>query len=462
MKYDVAVIGSGPGGYLAASMLCKEGLNVAVIEKNMVGGECTNWGCIPSKALIEAGHLLFLKKAARHAGITMEITQLNKKRLMTWVRSASLRSREGIKVLLREASIIKGTAKLLSPNKIRVVGDEGSFEDISAEKIIIATGTEPATVPGFAFDGKNIIHNRDLFELDELPNSIVIIGGGAIGTELAFALANVGVEVHLVEITDRVLPFLDSEMSYIVSKNLKKDGVKLYTSSEAKLMEKKNGEVSVAIITQGEKKEVKVEKVLIAAGRRFTTKSLGLENAGVETAENGAIIVNEEMRTTIPTIFAVGDVTGPPFLAHKAYWQAVIASETILKGTSANVSAPIPMVIYSDPEIGYVGLSEKQALSLGREIKVVKFPYTALPRDYTVMRRTPEGFAKLILEKTTGRILGAAIIGNQASEVIHIFSLAIAAKLTANDLKNTIYAHPTYSELARELAFAALGRGLHG
>jgi len=289
----------------------------------------------------------------------------------------------------------------------------------------------------------------------------MVVGGGVIGAELSMALSALGVKVYLVEVMSRILPFLDSEISSVITKYLRRSGVEIYTSSKAKLIQKKNSEVRVAVINEEGRKEIDVSKVLIATGRRYTTGELGLEKVGVELHDDGSIIVNEEMRTSVPTIYAVGDVTGQPFLAHKAYWQAIVASETISEGSTKNVSGPIPMVIYTLPEVGVVGLTEDKARSSNIPVKVVKFPYSALPRDYTVLKRTPEGYGKLVLDKETGRILGATIVGNQASEIIHLLTLAISSKLTSNDLRRVIYAHPTYSELVRELSYLGIDEGLH-
>ena len=460
--YDVVVLGGGPAGYVAALRLIREGLKVAVIERKYLGGECTNWGCIPSKALIEASHVSYLPKVSRVAGINLELKSVDSRRLMGWVRRVVFRCREGVKYLLSEADIFEGYGKLKGRNEVVVEGKEGK-KIIEGKYVIVATGSDPVSIPGIKIDGEKILSNREFFELGELPSSILIVGAGVIGVELGQALARLGVETHIVEILDRPLPTFDEDVSQIIAKYLRKYGIDLMLSSVLKSVEVKSGELVARVIKKkgGEAKEVKVDKVLIAVGRRLNSSGIGLEEVGVKVRDKGAVVVDGYMRTSVPNIFAAGDVVGPPFLAHKASREGLIAAEVIATGKTELPKEPTPTVVFSDPEIGMVGLDESQARSKGIRYKVVKLPYSVLSRDYTRLTRTPEGFAKLLIEEGAEKILGAVIVGNGASEVIHTLAVAVASNLTAGDLEKVVISHPTYSELVSELAHAAAGKPLH-
>lgn len=459
MKYDVVVIGGGPAGYVAAITALQEGLKVALVEKKHLGGECSNWGCIPSKALIELGNAVGLARSLGRYGVSLNIESIDKSKILKHVSRAVIKAREGVKYLLREAEVIQGHGRLKDPHTIKVEGELNI--ELEATNVVVATGTEPKTVPTFSFDGRGIIHNRHFFELDSLPNSIVIVGAGAIGCEISEALAQLGVDVHLVEIMDKILPEVDRDVSDVVHKYLLKSGVKVYTSSRAEFEGYVNNEVLVRIVGKGRTTEVKVEKVLIAAGRSYNTSDIGLSEVGVELDNRGVIIVNDFMRTTVPNIYAAGDVTGPPLLAHKAFREGVIAAEAIAGVKEPLPRGPVPMVIYTHPEIGFVGLNETQASRAGVDYKIYKFPYVALGRDSASVKSTPEGFAKLVIEKNTNRILGAAVVGNNAADVIHLFTLAISHRLSIEELRKTIVTHPTYSEIFSEVISEASGKPLH-
>ncbi|MEM2005544.1 MAG: dihydrolipoyl dehydrogenase [Zestosphaera sp.] len=459
MRYDVAVIGGGPAGYVAAVTAVQHGLRVALVERRYLGGECSNWGCIPSKALIELGNALGSVKTLNRHGITVRVEGIDRGRVLRHVSRAVVKAREGVKYLLSEVEVIEGVGRLKDVHTVKV-GDAGTME-VEASNIILATGTEPKTVPTFSFDGVRVIHNRHFFELDSLPNSIVIVGAGAIGCEISEALAQLGVEVHLVEIMGKILPEVDSDVSDVVSKYLVKSGVKIYTSSKAQFSGHLDNEVVVRISNDRGTTEVRAEKVLIAAGRSYNTKNLGLAEAGVELDDRGVVLVNDLMRTTVPNIYAAGDITGPPLLAHKAFREGMIAAEAIAGVEEPLPRGPIPMVIYTHPEVGFVGLSEVQAANAGVDYRVVKLPYTVLGRDSTSVKSTPDGFVKLVLDKNAAKILGVAIVGNGAADVIHLFSLAISQHLTLQSLRKAIITHPTYSELFSEVVSSALGRPLH-
>jgi len=463
-KYDVIIIGGGPAGYVAASRLIREGLKVALVEKRFLGGECTNWGCIPSKALIEASHVPALLKASRQAGIKASVQEMNSARVMSWVRRVRDRSRAGIAQLLSEAKIFEGTGMISGPKEVKVKVSDASAIRLEGSNIIVATGSDPAPVPGFRFDGEYVLSNRDFFELKELPSTMAVIGAGAIGSEIAAALARLGVKVHLIEIMDRVLPTYDAEVGAIVSKYLRRAGVNIHVATIAKNLGSGEGGVKLRLVQRdgGEAREITVDKVLIAAGRRYATHGIGLEEVGVTLGDKGVVVVNEDLRTSVPTILAAGDVTGPPLLAHKAFREGLIAAETVIHGSSSIPRGPIPSVIFTTPEVASVGLTEEQARSAGLKVRCVKYSYTAVSRDYTVLERTPEGFAKVVIEEGSGRILGASVVGNDASELIHALTLAVTLRVGVGELAKMVCAHPTYSEVVCELAHKAIGKPVHG
>ncbi len=455
-SYDLVILGAGPAGYVAAVRAVELGFRVAVVEGRRLGGECTNWGCIPSKAIINAAKLAKSAKLGRRAGVSLRLEGVDPRRVLDFARRASTRSREGVKLLLSEVDIYEGFGRLAKGGV--AVGDK----ILEAKRVLVATGTDPAPVPGVEFDGEVIISNREFFEAPQIPSSILIIGAGAIGAEIGQALARLGTKVTIVEIMERPLPYTDPEAGDVIARALKKDGVKLYTSSKVAEVRRESSEAVVRVVTPKDTIEVRVEKVLIAAGRRPNTSGIGLEEAGVELAGKGWVITNDYLQTSNPAIYAAGDVAGPPYLAHKAYREAIIAVEHAAGKEPWLPRGPVPSVIFTDPEVGYVGLTEAEARKAGLQVATVKYPYTALPKDYTTYSPTPTGFLKLVYEEGTGRILGAVAVGNSAAEIIHEVTLAITNRLTIKELAKTIHSHPTYSEAVGEAAYTALGMPIHG
>ena len=459
--YDAIVIGSGPAGYVAALRLIHHGLKVALIERKYLGGECTNWGCIPSKALIDIAHSYGLVKLLRKVGFNIEVLGIDRSKVMYWIRRAILRSREAVKMLLSEADIYEGFAKIKTPRKVLVEGKEG-LQEIEGRNIIIATGTDPACIPNLKFNGKYVISNREFFELNELPSSVLIVGGGVVGSELGLALAKLGVKVYIVEILDRILNMYDPDVSEVITKSLRHVGVRVYTSSTLKSVEVKEGKILARIVgPKGEGFNVLVEKVLIAAGRKYNTQGIGLEDIGVKVHSKGFIEVDNAHETNVKGVYAIGDVTGPPLLAHKAFRDGVRVADIIAGRKDIPPKTYVPEVVYTEPEIGVIGLTELRAKEKGINYKVIKYPYTAISRDYTSLSRTPEGFVKLLISRQDNRLIGATIVGNGASEIIHVVALALHKKLNLKDLSELIYAHPTYSEGIGEAAHLGMGEPIH-
>ncbi|MCX8184160.1 MAG: dihydrolipoyl dehydrogenase [Sulfolobales archaeon] len=458
--YDLVVIGGGPAGYMAASRASFLGLRVALIESQLLGGECTNWGCIPTKTLLEISETYYKLKLLQQAGFSTEVKPASWEKLFEYISRAVTRSREGVRALLSDVEVVEGWGRLTGVRSVKVEAG-GSTRELESRYILVATGSDPKDLPSVRVDGEYVITNREFFKLRKLPDSITIVGAGAIGVELAIALAMLNKEVYIVEILDRALYFADPDVSSVVERSLRRLGVKMFFKATAKNVDRKNGVAVTTISTgDGSTKTLETEKVLLAIGRKPRVENLGLEVVGVEYDIKNGVKVDSNMATNIPTILAAGDVTGPPQLAHKALREALVAVEFITGSRELPPRAPIPQVVFSHPQVAIVGLTEQEAASAGLSYRTYKFPYVALGRNTTALAKSSEGFTKILIGEDK-RVLGAQIVGNEASELIHVFCLAIAKKMSIKDLADTIYTHPTYSEAIGEVANLALGRPLH-
>ncbi len=462
MQYDAIIIGSGPGGYVSAIRLGQLGLKTALIERNVIGGECTNYGCIPSKALIEMANLYWNAKNSSEIGIISEGVRVDFKKFKTWKDQIISRLRDGIRYLCEEngSEIIMGTAYIKSPNEILVKSNNNEIH-LNTKNIIIATGSTPIQLPNLTFDNKRILSSKDIFEMDELPNSLLIVGGGAIGIELGTALAKLGSQVTIVELMNQILPGIDPEIARYEMRALSKLGIKVYIESTVSDTKISNDSIEVTIkkVNTGEELRINTEKILVSVGRKPNSSGFGLENINVRLNEKGFIIVDKKMRTNIPNIYAVGDVTGPPYLAHKAFKEGLTAAEVIGGLPSEYDHKAIPQVIYSDPEIALVGLTEEEARKRGYEPVAGRFPFTASGRALT--ERSAEGFVKIIADKKSGVILGAQMIGPKVSELVSEIALAIEMSATIEDVSFTMHPHPTLSESIMEASEDALGKPIH-
>jgi dihydrolipoamide dehydrogenase len=458
---EVAVIGAGPGGYLTAIRLAQLGKDVTLIDSSdSLGGVCLNEGCIPSKALIHASDFYFSANKASKFGIDVGEVTLNFGRMIDWKNSVVKRLTDGVRYLSEKngVEIIKGYAKFESDKSLKVETEQGS-QVIDFEKCIIATGSSPFFPKGFEPDGKFILGPREILSLEKVPRKLVVIGGGYIGLEMAALFAKFGSDVSLVEQNDMLLKAHDDEMREALMKRFRALKVHLYLGSRANKIVKKE-KVTVEIQNKdGELLNLEGDKVLIALGRYPNSANIGIENTGVELDEKGFIKVNERLQTNVKHIYAIGDVVGGPLLAHKAYREAKVAAEAVADIPSAFDNIVIPAVIYTDPEIAWAGLSEKEAKQKGYEVVAGIFPFHASGRALTL--DAPEGFVKTIAEKETKKILGVEVVGMDASELISEAALAIEMGAFLDDLSKTIHPHPSMSEALLESAEAALGEAVH-
>ncbi len=446
----IAVLGAGPGGYVAAIKAAQLGSSVTVIEDVEVGGTCLNRGCIPTKALVASADKLDKAKNLNAFGIEFSgnITPNIEKILERKNKVVNIQVK-GIRRLFKNwgIKILDGRGFIVSPNKISVTLKDGGTEEVVTDKIIIATGSRPAQIPVFPFDGEKILSSDDALNLHYIPNSLLVIGAGVIGCEFAFIYKEFGSEVTMVEMMPRAVSTEDEEISEILERELKKKKIRLLTGIKVEKIEIKENSVQ-AFLSDG--KSIEAEKVLVSVGRSMNSNDIGLENIGVKTGQMGEIIVNGKMDTNVEGIYAVGDVTGGVMRAHVASKEGMTAAENASGGDSVMDYDVVPAAIFTSPEIASVGLREKQALEKGYKIKVGRFQFRALGKAHAIGEIS--GLIKIIADELSDKILGAHIIGPHASDLIHEAALAIEKGLTARDIAHTIHAHPTLSEGIMEAA----------
>lgn len=455
---DVVVIGAGPGGYVAAIRAAQLGKDVTLIDKAEVGGICLNHGCIPSKAIIHVSNLFSTLQDAKQMGITTGKVSVKTDALKKWKHSVVTKLTGGIKTLLDSYNItlIQGEAHFESSRKIRVTTTKGA-RTLQFSHAIIATGSSPIELKGFAFDGKKVWGSRDALKLESIPKRLLIIGGGYIGLELGCVYQKLGSQVTIVQRGPRLCPFIPEDAVRVVQKRMTELGVKFLLDSTATKLSKTKT-VSVTVNQSGKTKNVTCDAVLLAVGRRPNTAGLGLEHTRVELDEHGFIKVDEQRRTNEPHLFAIGDVVGQPMLAHKASQEGKVAAEAIC-GKASAFDNVVPAVMFTDPEIALVGLDEQQAKDAGHELAIGSFPFSASGRAATL--NTSTGFIKLVCDAKNHLLLGAQIVGPHASDLIGELALAIEMGATADDLMLTIHVHPTLGEAIQEAAADVLSQSIH-
>lgn len=459
IETDTLVVGAGPGGYVAAIRAAQLGQKVTIVEKGTLGGVCLNVGCIPSKALIAAGHRYETAKHSDAMGITADNVKVDFSKVQAWKAGVVKKLTGGVEGLLKgnKVEIVRGEAYFVDNETVRVM-DENSAQTYKFKNAIIATGSRPIELPQFKYT-KRVLDSTGALALEEIPNHIVVIGGGYIGTELGGAYANFGTKVTILEGSDEILNGFEKQMSAIVKRNLKKKGAEIITKALAKGVQETENSVTVTYEVKGEEQSVEADYVFVMVGRRPNTDELGLEQAGVEIGERGIINIDKQCRTNVSNIYAIGDVVPGPPLAHKASYEAKIAAEAIAGHPSEIDYLAIPAVVFSDPELASVGYTEKQAKDEGIEVIAAKFPFAANGRALAL--EAAEGFLKLVTRKEDGLVIGAQIAGPSASDMIAELGLAIEAGMTAEDLAMTIHAHPTLGEITMEAAEVALGNPIH-
>jgi len=461
MGTEVLVIGSGPGGYVAAIRAAQLGKDVTLVEKEAtLGGICLNHGCIPSKALIHASSLYDHIQHAQLYGIQVKEATIDVAALQGWKQGVVDKLTGGVAQLCQRNGIevMTGKATFTGEKQVRVEGEHG-VTTINFKDAIVATGSHPIEVPQFEFDGVRVIGSRQALALDKAPKSLLVVGGGYIGLELSTVYAKLGTKVTVVEMLDTLLAGVEADLVRPVAKRLKALGVEVYTGARATALKKAKTSATVTVETQEGQKTFKVDKVLVSVGRKPNTSDLGLEAAGVTLDERGFVVVDEQLHSSNPHIYAIGDVAGQPMLAHKASHEGIVAAEVIAGLPSAADFQAIPAVIFTDPEIATVGLSEAQAKEAGYAPVVGKFPFPALGRALTT--GSPEGFVRLVSDSKTQLVLGAQIVGHEVSNLISEVALAIELAATSEDLALTVHPHPTLSEGVMEAAEVVLGQAIH-
>lgn len=455
-NFDLVVIGAGPGGYPAAIRGAQLGAKVAIIEKEQIGGTCLNWGCVPTKTLIAASSLFAEIKQAERFGIHTGATELDFAGLMQHKKNVVSQLQSGVKQLLKAngVTILNGTASFLSRNVIKIVSPESTCE-IAAEKTIIATGST-SIMPGFLPKSDSVVDSRGFLDLQKLPASMIVMGGGYIGCELACMAAQFGTKVTIVELLEDILLLVDTDIRREIRRHMEESlGIKILTGKPLTGI-KVEGNVVSAVVGD---LAIESELLLASVGRKPVTDGLCPENAGLKTDDKGYVPVDEYGRTAVTTIYAIGDVNGRIQLAHAATSQGIIAAENACTRKLHKFDALVPAVIFTAPEAAYVGVSEQAAKLNGLTTVVGKFPFRALGRALAAGQ--PEGFVKWIADATSGRLLGAAVVGAHATDLIAEATLAIRSELTVEEVGSTIHSHPTFGELWMEAAHAVHGRAIH-
>jgi len=461
-SFDLAVIGGGPGGYVAAIRASQLGMKAAVIEKDKLGGLCLNWGCIPSKALLKSAEMYRLLQKADQYGIAVGDVSFDSKKVIKRSRDAAQQLSKGVEFLMKKNNVttIFGTATLSGNDTIEVAAKGKSATRVQARHIVLATGGYTRSLPGIEIDGKKIISSKEALVLDKFPGSVTIIGGGPIGVEFAYFYNAFGVDCTIVEMMPRILPFEDAEITTVLQRTFKKNKIALLTNTKVEGIKTTSKGVKVTVKNEkGDAKELQSDIALMAVGFGGLVEGIGLEKVGVAT-EKGFIKVDESYQTSVPGIFAIGDVIGPPLLAHVASAEAIFAVEKM-----AGLNPPaidyhnIPSCTYCQPQVASVGLTEEKAKAAGYSVKIGRFPFRANGKSIAVGEI--DGLVKLIFDEKYGELLGAHIIGTGATDLIAELGVAKSLETTPEQLLKTIHGHPTLSEAIMEAAADAQGEAIH-
>jgi dihydrolipoamide dehydrogenase len=459
--YDLAVIGSGPGGYVGAIRAAQLGMRVAIVERDRLGGVCLNWGCIPTKALLRNAEVVALLRRGQEFGFSFDNLHVDFSAAVKRSEQAARKLSKGVEYLMKKnkVTVVPGEGTLTGQGQIRVAKD-GKVTELEAGRILLATGTRPREISGVAVDGKRVITSTEALSLPQVPRTLLIIGAGAVGVEFADIYEAYGSEVILIEMLPRLLPTEDAEISSFLEKIFAKRGMKILTSTKVEEVVVKGEQVSLRISKEGTSEEITGDVVLVGIGRVPNIESLGVEQFGVSVDRDGFIKVNDRFETSAPGIYAIGDVIGGALLAHKAMAEAIVAVEGMAGVADRRVDPQkIPSCTYCSPQVASVGLTEEQAKERGRQVKVGRFSFQASGK--AVAMGDTEGFVKVVADAEYGEVLGIHIIGPEATEMIGEATMARTLEATLEDVHHSIHAHPTLSETVGEACLAALGRAIH-
>ncbi len=459
-KYQVVVIGAGPGGYVAAIRAAQLGLKTAIVEKEYIGGVCLNWGCIPSKALLYVAELKRTIEHSKRIGIKADNVAIDLDLLRKHKDDTIKRLTGGVKLLLEKAGvkIYSGEAAFVSTERIEIVkGVHKTYVD--SKNFIIATGASTINLPGLRFDGRTIVGARKAIDISSVPKRLAVIGAGPIGVEMATVYNTLGSKVTVIELLDSVLPSLDKEISSAADRAFRKQGMEIYTSSKYVSAEKTGDTIEMKVQTPDGETTMTFDMVLVSVGMRPNSRGLNLEKVGVKTDDRGFITIDNRRRTSIANIFAIGDVTGGLLLAHKASHEGIVAAEAIA-GSSMGVDwKAVPYAVFTDPEIAGIGFSEEEAKKQNREIKIGKFPYRAVGKGIATL--ATDGFAKVISDAKTDEVLGIHIFGPHSGDIIFAGTALMEFDGTSEDLGHIMAIHPTLSEALMEAGLNAHKRSIH-
>ncbi len=457
-NFDVIVIGGGPGGYVAAIRAAQLKMKVALVERENLGGICLNWGCIPTKALIRTSEIYHLMHRAEEFGLKCSGVEFDLQKVVERSRGVASQLSGGIKHLMKKnkVTVFDGEAKLLGKGMVSV----NEKEELSAKHIIIATGARARVLPGLEPDGDLVVTYRDAMTPKTMPKKLLVVGSGAIGIEFASFYKTMGADVTVVEVMDRVLPVEDEEISKLAHKAFEKQGMKIITKAMVKKLDKTKSNVTAHIEINGKVEQQTFDRVIMAVGIVGNTENIGLEATKVKT-DRGHVVTNEWMETAEKGVYAIGDVTGAPWLAHKASHEAIICVEKLTgqKDVHPMIKSNIPGCTYCHPQVASVGLTEAKAIEAGHKVKVGRFPF--IGNGKAIALGEAEGLVKTIFDEKTGELLGAHMIGAEVTELIQGYVIGKTAELVEQDYMHTIFPHPTLSEMMHESVLDAYGRAIH-
>ena len=461
-SFDLIVVGGGPGGYVAAIRAAQLGLKTALVEREHLGGICLNWGCIPTKALLRTAEVFRNMQHAADFGLSCKDIGFDLAKVVKRSRGVAGQLSGGVKHLLKKnkVTVFDGHAKLAGTGKLKVELADKSTVDLICKNIILATGARARNLPGLEADGKLVWSYKEAMVPDVMPKSLLVVGSGAIGIEFASFFRALGAEVTVVEVVPQILPAEDEEIAAFARKQFEKEGMKILTGATVKSLKKGKDNVAATIEQGGKTTELTVDRVISAVGIVGNVEKIGLEGTRVKV-EKTHIVIDEWCRTGEPGVYAIGDVAGPPWLAHKASHEGVVCVEKIagVKGVHPLATSRIPGCTYCHPQIASVGLTEKRAKEKGHEVKVGRFPF--IGNGKAIALGEPEGMVKVVFDAKTGELLGAHMVGAEVTELIQGYAVAMTLETTEAELMHTVFPHPTLSEMMHEAVLAAYGRAIH-